>query len=53
MAGCAKAQLLALLMKLKREVEKCESVECCTGVLNTYIMLVQELAVDEIASRIY
>jgi len=53
MAGCAKAQLLALLMKLKREMEKCETVECCTGVLNTYIMLVQERAIDEIASQLY
>ena len=51
--ACVKAQLLALLVKLKREVEKCETVDCCRGVLETYIMLVQERAVEEITSQLY
>jgi hypothetical protein len=40
-----KAQLLAMLAKLKREMEKCDSVECCRGVVNTYMLLVEEKAV--------
>jgi len=50
---CTKAQLLALLTKLKREMEKCESVECCLGVVNTYILLVEEKAIEEIARELY
>jgi len=51
--GCTKAQLLALLAKLKREIEKCESVECCLGVVNTHILLVEEKAIEEIARELY
>jgi hypothetical protein len=43
--SCTKAQLLALLMKLKRE--RCNTVECYIKVINTYILLVEEKAVDE------
>jgi len=50
---CAKAQLLALLTKLKREIEKCKSVECCVGVVNTYILLVEEKAMEEITRELY
>jgi len=50
---CTKAQLLALLAKLKREMEKCESVECCIGVVNTHILLVEEKAIEEIARELY
>jgi hypothetical protein len=50
---CTKAQLLALLTKLKREMEKCESVECCLGVVNTYILLVEEKAIEEITRELY
>jgi len=50
---CTKAQLLALFTKLKREMEKCESVECCLGVVNTYILLVEEKAIDEVARELY
>jgi len=50
---CAKAQLLALLTKLKREIEKCKSVECCVGVVNTYILLVEEKSIEEITQELY
>jgi len=51
--GCTKAQLLALLTKLRREMEKCESVECCIGVVNTHILLVEEKAIEEITRELY
>lgn len=51
--SCTKAQLLALLMKLKREMERCNTVECCIGVINTYILLVEEKAVDEVTRELY
>ena len=50
---CTKAQLLALLAKLKREMERCSTVECCIGVINTYILLVEEKAVDEVTRELY
>jgi len=50
---CAKAQLLALLTKLKREMEKCKSVECCVGVVNTYILLVEEKSIEDITQELY
>jgi hypothetical protein len=31
-----------VLKKLKKEMENCESVECCLGVVNTHILLVEE-----------
>jgi len=51
--GCTRAQLLALFTKLKREMEKCEGVECYLGVINTYILLVEEKAIDEVARELY
>ena len=50
---CTKAQLLALLAKLKREMERCNTVECCIGVINTYILLVEEKAIEEITRELY
>jgi hypothetical protein len=50
---CTKAQLLALLAKLKREMERCNTVECCIGVINTYILLVEEKAIDEVTRELY
>jgi len=35
--------LLALLVKLKREMEKCEDRECRLGVVNTYMLLAEEI----------
>jgi hypothetical protein len=40
-------------MKLKREMERCNTVECCVGVVNTYILLVEEKAVDEVTRELY
>jgi len=51
--SCTKAQLLVLLAKLKRELEMCESVECCLGVVNTYMLLTEEKAVEEITRELY
>jgi len=34
-------------------MEKCESVECCIGVVNTYVLLVEEKAIEEIARELY
>jgi len=50
---CTKAQLLALLAKLKREMERCGTVECCIGVINTYILLVEEKAIEKITRELY
>ena len=51
--SCTKAQLLALLAKLRREMEKCEDRDCCLGVVNTYMLLVEEKAIEEITRELY
>jgi hypothetical protein len=51
--SCTKAQLLLLLTKLKKDMEKCESVECCLGVVETYISLVEEKALDALTRELY
>ena len=51
--SCTKAQLLLLLAKLKKDMERCETVECCLGVVDTYIALVEEKAIEALTRELY
>jgi len=51
--SCTKAQLLLLLAKLKKDMEKCKTIECCLGVVDTYISLVEEKAIETLTRELY
>ena len=45
---CTKAQLLALLSRIRREIYICRDIKCARNVINNYIELVREGAELEI-----
>jgi len=44
---CTKAQLLALLKRIRKEILQCSSVECCLEVLDRYIEIAEDRAGTE------
>ncbi|MEM4847276.1 MAG: hypothetical protein QW794_05930 [Thermosphaera sp.] len=46
--GCTKAQLLALLTRIKRDVENCRTVECAKQIVESYRQLIEEHALTEV-----
>ena len=44
---CTKAQLLALLSRIRKDLKKCSSVECCLRVIDRYIEVAEDRAEAE------
>ena len=49
---CTKAQLLALLLKIKKEVKECDNVECINSLFDYYITLVEEGSFKELEAEL-
>ncbi|MEM4889961.1 MAG: hypothetical protein QXJ64_11045 [Thermosphaera sp.] len=45
--GCTKAQLLALLTRIKKDIDGCKAIECAKQVVEYYRQLVEDHALTE------
>ena len=51
--GCTKAMIVALLRKIRREIEDCEDIRCAASIINAYIAAFEEKTFREIEAEIF
>ena len=51
--SCTKAMLVALLRKIRRELDECGDIDCAKSLLNTYIAAIEEKTYRELETEIF